>query len=634
MKKRICVLAMLSLCWGVTDASAAGGPELDGYLEFGGRLYDVDGDEAKFNEYRDIDNGVFGNADVLAYWEGGYYIDFLAENIGYKDQDYWLNGGRFGSLKYSLYYDEIIHNITEDARTFYDGVGTDTLIDTGITDPVRWNRFKYEKERKKYGGDVDYEFQNGYFVQFGASNMESEGIQPFGGSPFTTEFPAPIDWEENQFNITGGFRDKSLTASLTGQFIDFDNDDYVLTRGDDISSLPPDNDVAKVLGKMVWRPDYYGSVVAVNAGYSKADNDIPLGYAVLGETRVFNGEVTKWHVNGSWKVEPMEDLDLTLLARYDDRENDSDELGVVFGQDDDGQDIIEVNENYNSEIFKAGLEADYSLSPSTRIDGGYNYFNKDYDGRDDSDGADDNLFFIQARNMSIEDVELRAMYSFLTRDGSYIGDSETDRSYDVADQDRHTVELEGSYYGVEDLDLNLEFDWFYADYDDTEIGLIQLKHYDLYFSGSYALRPKINTGFYVGFERDFSEDLGSIEEVTYYTYAFGLNIEAYVLSDRLRLYAGWDYAESDGKTEFDSTTLVDSREAEDFTQHIVDLKGTYFIDKTWSVTLGYVYEDWDYSDDQWNNYVLQPVVGANLSGAYSDQDYEAHIGYLSVQYRF
>lgn len=109
------------------------------------------------------------------------------------------------------------------------------------------------------------------------------------------------------------------------------------------------------------------------------------------------------------------------------------------------------------------------------------------------------------------------------------------------------------------------------------------------------------------------------------------------MAEKLRLYAGWDWAESDGKSEFDSADIIDTDEVEDFTQHILSLKGTYFIDEAWSVTLGYVYEEWDYSDDQWNNYVIV-VPGSRgdtfLSGAYDDQDYEGHTGYLSVKYKF
>lgn len=126
-------------------------------------------------------------------------------------------------------------------------------------------------------------------------------------------------------------------------------------------------------------------------------------------------------------------------------------------------------------------------------------------------------------------------------------------------------------------------------------------------------------------------------ETTYYTYAAGLNIEALLMADRLRLYAGWDWAESDGESDFDSADLIDTDEVENFIQHILELKGTYYIDTAWSVTLGYVYEEWDCSDDQWNNYMIV-VPGSRgdafLSGAYADQDYEGHTGYLSVTYRF
>ncbi len=634
MKKRICVLAMLFLYGGAIDAVAAGGPDLDGMVEFGGRLVDVDGDEAKFNEYRDIRTGVFGNIDILANWENGYYVDFLAEKIGYDDQAYWLDGGRFGSLDYSLFYDQIIHNITDGARTLYIGAGNDTLIDTGVSDPSQWNSFDYSKERKIFGGDIEYEFANGYYVQVGASNMESDGIIPFGGSPFTREFPAPIDWEESLFNITGGYRGEDLTASLTGQLNNFDNNDDVLSRisptgSTDFSSLPPDNDVAKILGKMVWRPNYYSSIVSVNAGYSMVDNKSNLGFSVPGENRVFKGEVTKWHLDGSWKVEPISDLDLKLLARYDDRDNGSDELTTLDNQE---------RENYSSQSFKTGLEADYAISSANKIDGGYHYLKKDFEGRSDSDGVSDHLLFIQARNFSIEDVELRAKYSFLNRDGDYTATpGEADegfRSYDVADQDRHHLELEGGYYGVDDLDLVIEIRGFTADYNDTEVGLVALDHYDIYFYGTWVITPKVNSGFYVGFERDYSEDLGDVVQTTYYTYALGFNVEAYCMANRLRLYAGWDWVESDGKSEFDSASLVDTDEVDDFTQHILEAKGTYFIDETWSVTLGFVFEQWDYSDDQWNHYVLTSNKTGLLTGAYADQDYTGYTGYLSVKYNF
>ncbi len=70
---------------------------------------DVKGSTAKFNEYRDLRDGVTG--DVSLRYDGGKdYLDFRAGDIGRKDQRYELEGGRRGTFQYQLGYDEIPHN--------------------------------------------------------------------------------------------------------------------------------------------------------------------------------------------------------------------------------------------------------------------------------------------------------------------------------------------------------------------------------------------------------------------------------------------------------------------------------------------------------------------------------------------
>jgi len=55
--------------------------------------------------------------------------------------------------------------------------------------------------------------------------------------------------------------------------------------------------------------------------------------------------------------------------------------------------------------------------------------------------------------------------------------------------------------------------------------------------------------------------------------------------------------------------------------------------KQLEVTLGYLHEKLDYSDDQWSNYDY--VTGTTfLTGAYSDVDYAINLGYLQMKYSF
>ena len=72
---------------------------------------DIKGNKAKFNEYRDLRTGFHGHIG-LHYDAEKTYLDFRAEDIGHRDQKYELEGGRWGSFKYHLGYDEIPHNFT------------------------------------------------------------------------------------------------------------------------------------------------------------------------------------------------------------------------------------------------------------------------------------------------------------------------------------------------------------------------------------------------------------------------------------------------------------------------------------------------------------------------------------------
>jgi len=72
---------------------------------------DVKGSRAKFNEYRDLRDGVYRHIG-LHYDAEKTYFDFRADDIGHRDQKYDLEGGRRGSFTYHLGYDEIPHNFT------------------------------------------------------------------------------------------------------------------------------------------------------------------------------------------------------------------------------------------------------------------------------------------------------------------------------------------------------------------------------------------------------------------------------------------------------------------------------------------------------------------------------------------
>ena len=110
MPSRVFLLAMiLSLApWGNAFTQER---TLTGEGSFTPAQVDVQGNRAKFNEYRDLRGAIYGHIG-LHYDAEKTSLDFRADDIGSKGQKYELGGGGWGSDSYSLNYDEIPHNFT------------------------------------------------------------------------------------------------------------------------------------------------------------------------------------------------------------------------------------------------------------------------------------------------------------------------------------------------------------------------------------------------------------------------------------------------------------------------------------------------------------------------------------------
>ena len=109
-----------------------------------------------------------------------------------------------------------------------------------------------------------------------------------------------------------------------------------------------------------------------------------------------------------------------------------------------------------------------------------------------------------------------------------------------------------------------------------------------------------------------------------------------LMKDRLMLSLSWQYQQSDGETEFTTegpSALLPIDDAEDYYITFVEAKALYAVTEKLDMILGYIYEDVEYEDLQYLGYEYQPP-GSVLTGAYADHDYETHLGYLTVRYKF
>src|SRR3974377_269641 len=92
-----------------------------GQVDFGfrGTAFAGNSDEARYQRYQDLRNGVFaealrwGNADDQKYW------DVRATHVGYRDQQYAANYNRFGKVKASVEFAQTPLNFSDVTRTAY-----------------------------------------------------------------------------------------------------------------------------------------------------------------------------------------------------------------------------------------------------------------------------------------------------------------------------------------------------------------------------------------------------------------------------------------------------------------------------------------------------------------------------------
>ncbi|MBC2714837.1 MAG: MtrB/PioB family outer membrane beta-barrel protein [Desulfobacteraceae bacterium] len=632
--------------------------EIHGSIDSEVRGVHVNNDSAKFEEYRDMSGGLSGDAEINVSKESNY-LDIIAENIARDDQSYLFRGGRYGNYKISVFYDEIPHNLTYDARSYYTGIGSGNLkANSEIADaPKLWTVFDYTKKREKAGADAELYFKTPFYIEFGGKNEKSNGLYPYSGFRPTEEFPAPIDWQEESAFIGGGYRTQSLLVSLRGDFSEFENKNDTVSRDGTITSLAPDNDYWKMSGKLTWKPDFLSSVLSLRASNSRMENDLNLlEFDPSLETENFEGEVLNTHINAAWNFTPANPLDIKIYTKYHDRDNKSQE--VTFDSVD--------STPYSYTKCATGFDTILALPARTSMDAGYSYTDTEREGRSDNDKTKDHLAFLQFRNRYWDRVQFRARYEFLNRDGSYTVPEGNDNTtmneedleeyfeldgslldpysstgaimYDVAPQQKNSIELETEFYLMDQLGCGLEYAWLDTDYENTVYGLTGVTHHEVYLSSYYGYNTFLYSTIYFGYEYD-ETDLESMyewdETTSFDTWAYGILFDIPQVTDELGFEISWNHIFVDGKAEFspDSGDYENLYNVEDFSRQEFEAKCFYTLADNIFLTTGYLFEKYEFKDDQWEGYTYLSS-GATLTGAYAGEDYEAHIVYLTASFRF
>jgi hypothetical protein len=254
MRNRLMISTAALLLASAPLARAQSQPQPDttpsnGTIDIGGRFTTTDGDEARYERYRDLRDGV--NANI---WYGketkDWMFDFLAKNIGYHDSRYTLN---FENKRWKItaQFDQIPLNYAYYTRTPYDCTAGSCTLDAGLRTQVQngqavgvpqnvgqlatgsiYNsiaqQFDMQSRRDTISAEVTYSATNNLDFIVGVNSYKRTGDQPWGaGFAFNdavevpividnreTELSAAVEWASHQGMFHLGFQHSKFNQNV------------------------------------------------------------------------------------------------------------------------------------------------------------------------------------------------------------------------------------------------------------------------------------------------------------------------------------------------------------------------------------------------------------------------------------
>ncbi len=653
-----------------------------------------DNDSSKFTEYRDF-NAVTGEWDVKYEKENEYRFQTDAKNVGQDDQYYNFKFNRYGKFKAGISYDEIPHRFTFDSKTLYSGVGSGNLrlpdslqsalesgaitIDQAFSNAVSGDP---EFDRKKAKLDFDWLAKDPFSFRAEFSYEEQDGTRPlFGqfGSDFTTvELFEPIDNETYEIKLIAEYAKLPFFLNATYHYSKFKNNEDTLTFDNPFRAtdailessrgridLAPDNHYhnASISGSYTDLP-FKGRISGTAAwGWMRQDDDLipytinsALATPALPDDSA-DVDVRTYLYNVLLAARPTNKMHVKGRFRYYEYDNNTDEInfpGFVFSDDFfDATPIVNKPVSYKKMRAKADLG--YDVWKRSRLNLGYTY-NRTKQTNREVDTIQDHIISGSIDATPAAWLGLRASYDRTERDISNYdfdvyraGGLDLEqlpglRKYDQADVSRDRVQFLANVFPVEPLAFSGSFIYGRDDFNNSDFGLTDDKHYILSLDADYALTDRLHLNAFYSYEKYENKQIGFGEfdgadikwdaEGHDAINTVGGGIKLAVIPERLDFDISYSYSDVDGKIDFDipGGGVVDWDTVDETQLHILDSKLRYRIWRGYYVTLGYLYEKFEYDDFNTKGFTNTPT-DAILAGTLPE-DYTAHIGYMKLTYKF
>jgi hypothetical protein len=313
------------------------------------------------------------------------------------------------------------------------------------------------------------------------------------------------------------------------------------------------------------------------------------------------------------------------------------------------------------------------------LSGGYKNYNMNFNNRIDVRETNDDIYTVNLRWSGLDFLTVRTGYERVNRQRDRAIPDEPDeaaveayvRRFDVAPMHRDSFKASVDISPIDSLNIALGYVYKKTNYYDTTLGLQEDKRDEFTVDADYAIGTYARVFGYFDYEkvranqyqRRFSSPAtinpdGPVQDASNFnwdltqkekTYDYGVGTDVYVIPKKLTLKLQYDYVMSNGSADFSylldaalppgqTNSTIDSSNWDDYRRRSFKVKAIYDVMKSLSVTAGYAYEKYTYSDIQTDDYQYvvrsSGVANTYLTGAYKEPDYKANVYFVGITYRF
>jgi MtrB/PioB family decaheme-associated outer membrane protein len=512
-----------------------------------------------------------------------------------------------------------------------------------------------------------------------------EGTRPFAGAFNNSEMVAlfePIDYETTDLRITGEYNRRNMLLNFAYHYSQFTNAIDTLTfdnplRATDAAlgpstgriDLAPDNQYHNLSLTGAWTHLPGNSQITASAalGWMLQDDElVPFTSNTALTAPALPVNSADAQVNTSLYYlrltsRPLPFMRIKANLRYYDYDNQTDRIDFTGGyvETDEaviGTAITNLPTSYTK--TRAGLDLEFDVLTRTRLGVGYKFEHTDRENRE-VERQDDNTIKSFLDTRALDWMDIRASYERTDRQigdynydvyllsGDDIGELPQVRKYDQADMVRDRYGISATVYPAQAWSLSGSFTYGTDDFEDSPYGLLEDNHYIVSMDTDYMFNERANANLFYTYEKYENSQRGS-DSGTDWTASgedliqtVGAGVTLALIPRRLDLDLTYSFSDADGDLSFTSPSgsFAAFDAVDDAKIHALKTKLSYRFSEHMVLSLGYLWEKFDYEDYNTDGFSYVPTdaagnyQGALLSGTLP-RDYDAHMVYTQLTLKF